>query len=329
MQIKKFFEKKPKIVFLDTKTIGEDIDLSALEKLGDFIAYPITKPEERVKRIQNADIVITNKVVLDKKTIEKSKSLKLICVAATGTNNVDLQYAKEKGIIVTNVAGYSTYSVAQHTFGMLFYLLENLKHYDEYVKNGNYSKNDIFTYIGRPFWELKNKVWGIIGLGTIGKEVAKIATAFGAHVIYYSTSGVKREEPYPALDLENLLKISDVVSIHAPLTEKTKNLITYEKLRLMKPSSILLNLGRGGIVNEKDLAKALDEGLIYGAGLDVLEKEPIEPDNPLLKIKNKEKLLITPHIAWTSKEAREKLIEEIIENIKAFLKGEKRNVVNL
>ncbi len=328
MGLKDIFKKKPKIVFLDAKTVGDDVDLSGFEEIGDFTAYPVTKPEERIERVKNADIVITNKVIIDKEVIDSCKNLKLICVAATGTNNVDIKYAREKGIAVTNVAGYSTYSVVQHTFGMLFYLLENLRYYDEYVKSGKYAKSDIFTHIGKPFWEIKDKVWGIIGLGTIGKEVAKVATAFGAHVIYYSTSGIKRIEPYPALDLNNLLMTSDIVSIHAPLTEKTKNLITYEKLKLMKPHAILLNLGRGGIVNEEDLAKALDEDLIAGAGLDVLEKEPIDPDNPLLKIKNKEKLFITPHIAWTSKEAREKLIEEIVENIKAFLRGEKRNRVD-
>jgi glycerate dehydrogenase len=322
------FRKKLKIVFLDAETLGSDIDLSGFYSLGDFSVYKTTKPQERVERIKDADIVITNKVVIDREVIDSCKNLKLICVAATGTNNVDIQHAKEKGIGVANVAGYSTYSVVQHTFGMLFYLLENLRYYDDYVKNGNYAKSDIFTHIGKPFWEIKNKVWGIIGLGNIGREVANVATAFGAHVIYYSTTGIKRTEKYPALDLDNLLMTSDIVSIHAPLTEKTKNLITYEKIRLMKPHAILLNLGRGGIVNEKDLAKALDENLIAGAGLDVLEKEPINPENPLLKIKNKEKILITPHIAWTSKEAREKLVEEIIKNIKAFIRGERRNRVD-
>ncbi len=322
------FRKKLKIVFLDAETLGSDIDLSGFYPLGDFSVYKTTKPQERVRRIEDADIVITNKVVIDKEVIDSCKNLKLICVAATGTNNVDIQYAKGKGIGVANVAGYSTYSVVQHTFGMLFYLLENLRYYDDYVKSGNYAKSDIFTHIGKPFWEIKNKVWGIIGLGTIGREVANVATAFGAHVIYYSTTGIKRTEKYPALDLDNLLMTSDIVSIHAPLTDKTKNLITYEKIKLMKPHAILLNLGRGGIVNEKDLAKALDENLIAGAGLDVLEKEPIDPENPLLKIKNKEKILITPHIAWTSKEAREKLVEEIIENIKAFIRGERRNRVD-
>ncbi len=318
-----------KIVFLDAKTVGDDVDLRVLEGFGDLIVYPTTAPSELGERIYDADIIITNKVVIDKKAMDNAPNLKLICVAATGTNNVDIRYAKEKGIAVTNVAGYSTESVVQHTFSMLFYLLEHLKYYDEYVKSGNYAQSDIFTHLGRPFWEIYQKRWGIIGLGTIGRRVAQVAKAFGAEVVYYSTSGVKRKEDFPQVSLQELLSTSDVVSIHAPLNERTKNLITYKELKLMKPSAILLNLGRGGIVNEQDLARALDEDLIAGAGLDVLEKEPIDPDNPLLKIKNPEKLFITPHIAWTSIEARQRLINEIAKNIEAFLNGAVRNRVDL
>ena len=318
-----------KIVFLDAKTVGEDIDLSIFKDFGEFIAYPTTEKNQTIERVKDADIVITNKVVINKDVIENAPNLKLICVAATGYNNIDVKTAREKGIAITNVAGYSTESVVQHTFAMLFYLLEHLKYYDEYVKSGEYAKSDIFTHLDKPFWEINGKTWGIIGLGTIGRRVGEIAESFGANVIYSSTSGVKRKEKYPEYSLNELLKISDIVSIHAPLNERTKNLITYEKIKLMKPSAILLNLGRGGIVNEKDLAKALDERLISGAGLDVLEKEPINPDNPLLKIKNKDRLFITPHIAWTSIEARKRLIKEIYENIKAFLNGKIRNRIDL
>ena len=318
-----------KIVFLDTKTVGDDIDLSIFKDFGEFIAYPITKEDEVIERVKDADVIITNKVIIDKKVMDNAPNLKLICVAATGYNNIDVKYAKEKGIAITNVAGYSTESVVQHTFALLLYLLEHLRYYDDYVKSGEYAKSEIFTHLGKPFWEINGKTWGIIGLGTIGRRVGEVAESFGAKVIYSSTSGVKRKEKYPEYSLDELLKVSDIVSIHAPLNEKTKNLITYEKLKLMKPTAILLNLGRGGIVNEKDLAKALNEGLIAGAGLDVLEKEPINPDNPLLKIKNKDRLFITPHIAWTSIEARKRLINEIYENIKAFLKGEIRNRIDL
>ncbi len=316
-----------KIAILDAKTLGDEIDLSIFKKFGEVEIYDITPPEKRIERIKDKDIVITNKVVIDKEVIDNAPDLKLVCVAATGTNNVDLEYAKKKGIAVTNVAGYSTNSVVQHTFAMLFYLLENLKYYDEYVKSSNYSKSPIFTHIGKPFWEIAGRRWGIIGLGTIGRKVGKVAREFGCEVVYYSTSGVKREEEFPQVDLDTLLSTSDIVSIHAPLNEKTKNLITYEKIKLMKMNSILLNLGRGGIVNESDLAKALDDDLIYAAGLDVLEKEPIDSENPLLKIKNKDRLLITPHIAWTSFEARERLVNEIVRNIEAFLEGKERNRV--
>ncbi len=318
-----------KIVFLDAKTVGDDVDLTIFEAFGDFVAYPTTKGTQVFDRVYDADIVITNKVVIDREVMNYAKNLKLICVAATGTNNIDIPYAKEKGIAVTNVAGYSTESVVQHTFGMLFYILEQLRYYDEYVKSGQYAESDIFTHLGRPFPEVNGKRWGIIGLGTIGKRVGQVAESFGCDVVYYSTSGVKREERFRKYPLDELLITSDIVSIHAPLNDRTKNLITYDKIRLMKPSAILLNLGRGGIVNEEDLAKALDEGLISGACLDVLEKEPIDQYNPLLYIKNKERVLITPHIAWTSIEARKRLIQEIAENIRAFLNGKERNRVDL
>ena len=318
-----------KVVILDAKTLGDDIDLSIFEQFGDLEVYPTTTPAQLYERIEDADIIITNKVVIDKDVINAARNLKLICVAATGYNNVDVAYAKEKGIAVTNVAGYSTESVVQTTFGMLFYLLMHLRYYDDYVKSGRYAYSDTFTHLGRPFWEINGKRWGIIGLGTIGRRVAQIAESFGCDVIYYSTSGIEREEKYPRYPLEELLRTSDIVSIHAPLNEKTKNLITIKELGTMKDTAILLNLGRGGIVNEKDLAIALDSDLIGGAGLDVLEKEPIDPDNPLLKIKNKEKLLITPHIAWTSIEARKRLVNEIVENIRAFINGAVRNRVDL
>ncbi len=316
-----------KIAILDAKTLGDEIDLSGFKKFGEVEIYDITPPEKRIERIKDKDIIVTNKVVIDKEVMDNAPNLKLICVAATGTNNVDLEYAQQKGIAVTNVAGYSTNSVVQHTFAMLFYLLENLKYYDDYVKSSQYSKSPIFTHIGKPFWEIAGRRWGIIGLGSIGRKVARVAKEFGCDVVYYSTSGIKRREEFPEVDLDTLLLTSDIVSIHAPLNAKTKNLITYEKIKLMKMNAILLNLGRGGIVNEEDLAKALNDDLIYAAGLDVLEKEPITPDNPLLKVKDKDRLLITPHIAWTSFEARERLVNEIIKNIEAFIEGKERNRV--
>jgi glycerate dehydrogenase len=315
------------IVILDAATLGRDVNLSILNQYGKLHIYDTTDPDEKILRMKDQAVVITNKVVLDRETLQKCPDLKLICIAATGTNNVDLEAAREMGIAVTNVAGYSTESVVQHTFAMLFYLMEHLPYYDEYVKSGEYVHSPIFTNLDKPFHEVSGKRWGIIGLGTIGRRVAQIAHAFGAHVIYASTSGVKREEPYERVEMEELLKTSDIVSIHAPLNEKTQNMIGENELKTMKPHSILLNLGRGGIVNEEALARALNRGEIGAAGLDVLIKEPIAPDSPFFKVKDQEKLFITPHIAWASMESRQRLIGEVAKNIQAFLEGNNRNRV--
>lgn len=316
-----------KLCILDAKTLGNDIDLSGFETFGQVFVYQITKPEEVVERIKDQNVIITNKVVLNETNLQHAPELKLICITATGTNNIDLAYAKEHNIAVTNVAGYSTNSVAQHTFAMLLYLLEQLSYYDRYVKSGEYAKSEVFTNLNKPFWELRGKTFGIIGLGEIGRSVAAVANAFGSNVVYYSTSGANYNEEYQRVDFDELLRTSDVVSIHAPLNERTKNLIRYDQLKMMKGHAILLNLGRGGIVNENDLAKALDEELIAGAALDVLEREPIQNDNPLLNVKNSDRLLIVPHIAWASIEARKKLVNEVMLNIESYLKGEERNRV--
>ena len=308
------------IVFLDAKTLGSDVSLEKIKEFGTLTIYETTLPHQTKERISSADIVITNKVVIDKELMQSAKNLKLICVAATGMNNIDLDAAKEFGIEVKNVAGYSTNSVVQHTFAMLFYLLEHLRYYDEFVKSGAWEQSQIFTNVSRPFYEIKDKKWGIIGLGAIGKEVARVATSFGANVSYYSTSGQNKDASYPHRELDELLLSSDIISIHAPLNEKTKNLLNASNLSLLKEKAILLNLGRGGIINETDLAKIIDEKEIY-AGLDVTSKEPLPKSSPLMQIKHKERLFITPHIAWTSIEARKKLIEGIYQNIKEFVRS--------
>ena len=304
-----------KIVLLDALTFG-DTDLSCFNSLGDVEIFSTTSKEETQKRVLDANVIVTNKVVITKEIMQNAKDLKLVCVAATGTNNVDLDGAKELGIDVKNVAGYSTDSVIQHTFSMLFYLMGHSRYYDEYVKDGSYASSGIFTNVSKPFFEVKGKKWGIIGLGAIGRGVANIAKAFGADISYYSTSGVKRDEDFKSIELEQLLKESDIISIHAPLNEKTDNLLDYDKISLIKDRAVVLNLGRGGIINENDIAKIIDERDIYFA-LDVLTKEPIEKNHPLLSIKKKENLYISPHIAWTSVEARDKLIKSVIENIKS------------
>lgn len=308
------------IVLLDAKTLGDDLDTSLLESFGALTVYTTTSPEETLERIREADIIITNKVVISANMMEETPGLKLICIAATGMNNVDLDAAKSKGIAVKNVAGYSTKSVVQHTFAMALYLLEKMAYYDAVVKNGSWTESGLFTDVSRPFYEIDGKKWGIIGLGTIGQEVAKIATAFGAEVSYYSTSGENLHHAYPHQSLESLLKECDIISIHAPLNDDTYNLINETNLSWIKDDAILLNLGRGGIINETDLASELDSRVLY-AGLDVLEQEPLALHNRLNEVKHNERLLITPHIAWTSIEARKKLLEGIVENIKVFMEG--------
>ena len=309
---------RKQIVILDANTLGKDLDLKSLEQFGDVIHYKNSSINETAERIKDAHIVISNKVVLNEEIMQSSTKLELICIAATGMNNIDLVAAKKLNIIVKNVTGYSTQSVVQHTFSMLFYLLEHLKYYDNVVQTGLWSISGLFTDISNPYQETAGKKWGIIGLGTIGKEVAKVATSFGANVSYYSTSGENRTEQYLQQPLDTLLSTSDIISIHAPLNEKTYSLINEMNLDLLKEKSILLNLGRGGIINETDLAYELNRREIY-AGLDVLEKEPIDQNNPLMTIKNKDQLLITPHIAWASVEARKKLLKGIAKNIKDFL----------
>lgn len=311
------------IVFLDVSTIGTVINMKLLKKLGRVDLYETTEPEQVVERCLGKEIIICNKVRITSKIMDELPDLRLICVAATGMNNIDLDYAMKKKVEVKNVLNYSTDSVAQLTFAMLLHLVNRPGYYDNYVKSGAYAKSRSFTHHAEPFWELRGKRMGIIGLGTIGRQVARIAEAFGMEVVFYSTTGRNNNINYKRFELDDLLKNSDVITIHAPLNDRTRGLITLEKLKLMRPCAILLNLGRGGIVVEADLARALNENMIGGVGLDVHEHEPIKADNPLLKIYDKEKLVITPHIAWASKEARELLVQKIAQNIESYQKSRK------
>ena len=308
-----------KLVFLDTKTIGEDIDLSAYDALGEVVKYGFSTLEEIPERVKDADVLIVNKIAINEQTIGNAKNLKLVCVTATGTNNLEKEYLKKRGIAWRNVAGYSTESVTQHTFALLFYLLEKMRYYDDYVKDEKYINDTVFTHFAEHFNEVNGKTWGIIGLGTIGRRVADIAKAFGARVIYYSASGSPAQEGYEQVDFETLLTTSDIVSVHAPLNEYTKDLMDREAFAKMKKTAIFLNLGRGPIVVEQDLYEALETGEIAAAGLDVLCEEPMSETNPLAKIKDSKKLIITPHIAWASVEARNRLMQIIVEQIREFL----------
>ena len=306
-----------KIVILDRATLGFDIDVSIFESFGEVISYDFTNKEDTKNRIKDVDIVLTNKVLITKEHIDNS-NMKLICITATGMNNVDLEYAKQKGISVKNVAGYSTSSVVQLAFSMIFHFVQKLNYYKKYVDEQNWQKSIIFTHIDKAFYELDGKKIGIIGLGEIGRNFAKKAKAFDCEVMYYSTSKKNSNSEYKQVDLEELLKTSDIISIHCPLNENTKDLLNYENMKNIKEGAILLNLGRGGIINEFDLSKIIDEKEIY-CGIDVVSVEPILDSNPLLSVKNKEQLLLTPHIGWASIEARNRLIKMVAKNIEDFI----------
>ena len=303
-------EKRNKIVFMEADSLGSDIDLSTFSSLGDVVIYGKSELGENASRIQDADVIVANKIAMNEGLLKDCRNLKLIYLTATGTNNLDIPYLNARGIKAANVKGYSTESVAQHTFALLFYLYEKLHFYDHYVKSGEYIKSDIFSVFDMRFHELYGKKWGIIGLGAIGKRVAEIASLFGCEVVYFSTTGVHEDKTYRRVSREELFRECDIISIHAPLNDKT------------------LNLGRGPIGNQEALYEALQENRIGGAGLDVLTAEPMAEDNPLIQIQDSTRLIITPHIAWATVEARSRCVEEVRKNIIAFFEGKERNLCN-
>lgn len=319
-----------KIVALEIKNIGEDVALNQFKEFGEFVTYTTSTKEQMSERCQGADVIIVNKLPVNEQTIGSIDTLKIVLITATGFDNLDLPYLKSRGIKVCNVKGYSTDSVAQHTFALLFYVYEKLRAYDDFVKSGDFTRHDIFTYFNEPFFELKGKVWGIVGLGEIGRSVAKIAQAFGCEVVYYSTSGRNSNNDFEQVDFDTLLEISDIISIHAPLNEKTKYLFNAQAFKKMKKTAVLINVGRGPIINERDLTDALKNDEIAAAALDVLEKEPMDPNSPFLEITDSRKLFITPHIAWATREARNRLMMEVYYNLKAIVDGsEPRNRLDL
>ncbi len=308
-----------KIVFLDSDALIDSSNASLLEQCGDVTLYKDSSETEVFDRIGDADVIVTNKVYIGKEQIDAAKQLKLICIAATGMNNVDLEYSAKVGIPVRNAKNYSTESVAQVTMMQILNLVGKSSSFDEYCKSGQYSSSGFFSNLSIHFWELSGKRAGIIGLGNIGSRVAEILTAFGMEVVYYSTSGNPHSDKYKAVSLDELLSSCDIISIHAPLNDRTLNLIGYSQICRMKPTAYLLNMGRGPIVNETDLARALDEGAIAGAATDVFTKEPMPAEHPYMKMTHPERLLLSPHIAWASEEARYALIEKVAENIKSVL----------
>ncbi len=317
-----------KIVILERNSVGTDVSVEALGKYGELIIHRNTTASEVAGRVREADIIIANKAPLNADTLKDAENVKLICEFATGYDNVDLNYCKERGIKVANVVNYSTDAVAQHTFALCFYILEKLRHYDDYVKSGEYAAQDRFSNFDLPYTELAGKTWGIIGMGNIGRKVAQIAEAFGCKVIFHSVTGKSQCKEYEQVDFDTLLAQSDVLSLHCPLSDITRNLIDLDALKKMKETAILINVARGPVVNDADLYTALTENMILGAGLDVTSTEPMKDSNPLSKFMDSNRLIITPHMAWASIEARNRVVSETCKNIEAFLNGEERNIVN-
>ena len=305
-----------KIVFLDAATMG-DVSFSPISALGELECFQASDREEALRRVKDAEVLIINKIKVDKELVDAAPKLRLICEAATGVNNIDLEYAASKGIPVRNAVGYSTDSVVQMTFMMILSLVGRCRYFDDFVKSGEYSRSGLFTDVSKMFFELRGKRLGIIGLGNIGGNVAKVGEAFGMNVSYFSTSGTSHSKDYPSVDLDTLMSSSDIISIHAPYNERTAGLVGAEQLRKMKSTAYIVNMGRGGIIDEAALAEAIDGGWIAGAGVDVFTAEPLPADNPLLNVRNRDRLILTPHIGWASIEARERLVAMIADNIAA------------
>ena len=318
-----------KLVVLERNSAGTDVDVSCFEKFGEVEYYPNTVAENTAQRVRDADIIMANKAPLNETTLKDAPNVKLICLLATGFDNVDLAYCKSRGIKVTNVVNYCTSTVAQHTLLLALALSEKLAFYDNYVKSGTYSTQDRFSNFDRAFYDLEGKTWGIVGMGTIGRRVAGLAKAFGCKVIFYSASGKSTCTDYERVEFDTLLQESDILSLHCPLSDRTRGLIDKDALLKMKETAILVNVARGPVVDTQALYDALIANQIAGAGLDVLEREPMAEDNPLAQIKDSTKLIITPHMAWASVESRTNLVQEVVKNIEAFLAGEDRNVVSM
>ena len=305
-----------KIVYLDSATVGET-PMDGIAELGELVCWPESTPEEALERVRDCNVLIVNKVLVTRALLDAAPELRLVCEAATGVNNIDLEACRERNIPVRNVAGYSTDSVVQTTFMHILSLIGNAPYFDNTVKDGTYSKGTLFTDVSRPYIEIKGKRIGIVGMGAIGTGVARVAEAFGMEVVYYSTSGTGHCKEWPSISLGELMRTSDVISIHAPYNERTAGLIGAGELAMMKPSAIIVNMGRGGIVDEAALAEVIDNDLIGGAALDVFTKEPLPGDSPLLRTRHPEKLRFTPHTAWASTEALTRLVNCIADNIRA------------
>lgn len=311
-----------KISVLDVKTLGNDLDFSGIHKLGDVTVYDLTTQEQVIERIQDAEVLILNKVKLNQENLPFAKKLKLICITATGFDNVDTHYCKEHGIAVCNVVGYSTDSVVQLTVSMAFSLATNLLTYDKFVKSGDYTKSGIFNRVEPVFREISALTWGVVGLGNIGTKVARIAKAMGCKVLAYKRTPV---EEFRCVDLDTLCKESDIITVHTPLNDGTYHLINGEQLSKMKSTAVLVNVARGAVFDEEAVTQAVLDGKIGGLGVDVYSTEPMQKDSPYQKLLECDNVIFTPHMAWGAYDARQRCVDEIEENIKSFLDGGMRS----
>lgn len=315
-----------KIVLLDTNGLGDDIDLSPLAALGDFTAYYSTNDSELAVRAADADVLVTNKLKLNRTNLAAAKKLKLICVVATGYDAIDLSYCRERGIGLCNVPAYSTNSVAQLTLALVLALSTHLFSYRSHVHSGDYAKSGRPNILSPVWHELSGKTWGILGCGNIGGKVASVAEAMGCRVLAYRRSPDPR---YETVDLDTLLKESDIVTVHLPLNDDTRGLLSREKIALMKSGAILVNVARGAIADEEALTEAVESGALGGLGVDVFTAEPFPENHPYSRLYGKPNVILTPHCAWGALESRNRCIREVAENIAAFSRGQHRNRVDL
>lgn len=310
-----------KIVFLDAATLGADIDLSMFEKYGSLTVYQNTSADEFVKNVGDSDVVIINKLKVGRHNLPMCKNVRLVCITATGYDNIDTEYCRENGIAVCNVVGYSTQNVAQLTLAMTLSLICHLGEYNRSVADGTYSRGASANILVPVYHEIYGKTWGIVGYGNIGKQVAKVAEALGCKVIAYKRTPTDEVE---CVDIDTLCKRSDIISVHTPLNDGTRGLISRERIAMMKKDAILINVARGAVTDEEALAEAILENRLGGLGVDVYSKEPFPQDHPFSKIAGRDNVILTPHMAWGSYEARFRCCEEICLNIESYLRGEKR-----
>lgn len=315
-----------KIVILDANTIGEDISTNPICLLGDCTVYQSTSPSEVEERLSDCDVVVLNKIKLTSSNLKSAKNLKLICLLATGYDNIDIDYCRQNSIAVCNVEGYSSHSVSQITVTMVLNLCAHLGEYSSFVKDGHYTKSGVANRLSPVYHELCGKTWGIVGFGNIGKEVGKVAGALGCNVIVNKRTP---DDTYRTVDIDTLCAEADIITLHTPLNDGTYHLINAERISKMKKDVIIVNTARGAVTDEQAIAQAVMEGRIGAFGTDVYSTEPFDDAHPMFALKDMPNVLLTPHMAWGAYESRERCVNEVAKNISAFFEGQKRNRVDL